>query len=53
MSRAEKFAVGEVGSGSRFAHLRRSRRAKLTSDSVRLDVIAEVVTIITIFWLTI
>jgi len=41
-SRAAKSAVGEVGFGSRFADLWCSRRAKPTSDGVRLNVMAEV-----------
>ena len=37
-----KSTVGEVASGSRFADLWHSRRAKTTSDGVRLHVTAEV-----------
>jgi len=37
-----KSAVGEVGSGSRFADSWNSRRAKPTSDGARLDKTAEI-----------
>jgi len=41
-SGAAKSTVGEVGSGSRFAHSWCSRRAKPTSDDERLGVTAKV-----------
>ena len=40
--REAKSAVGEVGSGSRFADLWNSRRAKPTTDGARWDKTAEI-----------